>query len=181
MCRRVFPHSTRQFSDVKGVFKIQLNPDTIYHGLESDSPGEGLNPPRASSTSDLRHHTQVMTCASDPLAKGWRGPYHYSNSGWLMVYKSEVPHLLLGVGDFARVAHRTQETFFLPDYPVKEYNSGTARWKRRGGPGPREGGGVPMPSTGVLLSWSPRVHQHDSSLNPILSGFMELYCIVMID
>lgn len=36
----------------KGYSRIQLNPDTIYHGLESDSPGEGPNPPRASSTSD---------------------------------------------------------------------------------------------------------------------------------
>ena len=90
-----------------------------------------------------------------------------------MGYKSEVPshHLLLGVDDFARVAHRTQETFFLPDYPVKNITQEQPDGRDGEDEVLRKGVGFHALHGGAAPHKSPHVHQPGSSLNPVLLGF----------
>ena len=118
--------------------------------------------------------------ASDPLATDWRFQRSPSNSGcqllpvldWLATDQT-FPWPSLGLIHLLQQITEQRETFYLVDYQFtkKGYNSGTARWKRRAGPG-CGGRGLRALSKHNVLPPPPRVHPPVFS-NPVLLVFAE--------
>lgn len=105
---------------------------------------------------------------------------------WPTGYSLEIPTTSSSLGFITLLEWliKLRETFYL-DYwfIIKEYNSGTVRWKKmhRARHGERARG-IHTFSKCIMLPKSPCVHHHGSSPNPILLGFLWwLHYIVIID
>ena len=105
---------------------------------------------------------------------------------WPTGYSLEIPTTSSSLGFITLLEWliKLRETFYL-DYwfIIKEYNSGTVRWKKmhRARHGERARG-IHTLSKCTMLPKSPCINHHGSSPNPILLGFLWwLHYIVIID
>ena len=136
--------------------RIQLNPDTIYLGMTSDSTVQC---------------SVLWDYPSAPLQKpvASLGCYLYF---WSTDCKSEEPTApSLSSINLLEQFTELRETFYLLNhwFIMKRCKSGTARWERH--KVWWKGGGLPCTLQHTALAKPPRVHQPGSSLNPILLGF----------
>lgn len=88
-----FPHSNSWMP--AGCPTVQLNSDTMYPKIESDSFGKGLNPSRALSTSAASPKPRLI-------------PVILTNQ----LQTGSFEDSLLRFEYFARIAHRIQENLF---------------------------------------------------------------------
>lgn len=109
MCRGGwFLHTiNKKFSDTCWISTIQLNSDSIYLEITSDSTGGGLS----------RTRLTTITTTSHP------GCYLYFF--WLTDYKPEV-HMTSCLSSINLLERPTEHHLFV----IKGHNIGTAKWKR---------------------------------------------------
>lgn len=150
----------RQFSGQQlSVPQFILNPATIHPETASESTGSGLSPRRPPPRPQL----QILVRSSG-------SPVLRTTS-----YKLEVPTISsLGSINLQERLTKLREGFYSLDhwFIMEAHNSGIAGWKSYIGRGM---GGKPQSfqafSEHATLPKFLRVHQPESSLNPLLSGF----------
>lgn len=146
------------FQHQLGVRKFnpnQLNSKTIYPEIASDFTSWGFSPTKP---------------LFQPLVTR-QGTYL---SFWPIGYTSEVPMThCLGLIHLLEQLRELRETFYLLDHQciIKGYNSETARRNWYLGNGMRKRHRASMLSEPTIVPKSPCVHQLESSLTSVLSGF----------
>ena len=140
-----FPIPPSNSQTLAGSLTLQLNSDTTYLELASDSTGKGLSPTRPRSTSDIRHEPRLLlVLLTDRLQMGSSSDSPHLRTPianpschlyfWPTGYKSEVPttsflgsiNLLEWLTELRKLVYSLDDWFITKD--IKGYRS--TAWRR---------------------------------------------------